>query len=146
MHESSSRPQQAERPVEVPLAGYVDRLSARPGETIEFKVSATQVPATVSARLTRSVCADPNPAGPGIVEYPADEWFSEQSFAARHQAFYPGSYAATDTTTSLADSAVVAFEAIVYPVGCCCVSRRGSLSCHHDGIAVTSMAALVCHC
>jgi len=52
----------------VPLAGYVDRLSARPGDTLAFKVSSiSDTPYTV--QLVRSVCADPNP-----------------------QPFYPGSY------------------------------------------------------
>lgn len=51
------------------LAGYVDRLSARPGETLNFKLSnATGAP--VAARLVRVISADPNPAGPGIREEP----------------------------------------------------------------------------
>ncbi len=57
------------------LAGYADRLSVRPGETISFKLSnATGAP--VKAELVRVICADPNPAGPGIrgeklaVEFP----------------------------------------------------------------------------
>lgn len=51
------------------LAGYVDRLSARPGETLNFKLSnATGAP--VEARLVRVISADPNPAGPGIREEP----------------------------------------------------------------------------
>ena len=53
----------------IPLIGYGDRLSVRPGETIEFKVS-SQDPAPFEASLVRIVCADPNPAGPGIQEVP----------------------------------------------------------------------------
>ncbi len=49
------------------LAGYADRLSVRPGETINFKLSnATGAP--VRPELVRVICADPNPAGPGIRE------------------------------------------------------------------------------
>ncbi|MGI9477936.1 MAG: N,N-dimethylformamidase beta subunit family domain-containing protein [Hyphomicrobiaceae bacterium] len=49
------------------LAGYVDRLSARPGETLNFKLSnATGAP--VMAKLVRVISADPNPAGQGIRE------------------------------------------------------------------------------
>lgn len=49
------------------LTGYVDRLSARPGETLNFKLSnATGEP--VKAHLVRVICADANPAGPGIRE------------------------------------------------------------------------------
>ncbi|MFY0610202.1 MAG: N,N-dimethylformamidase large subunit [Hyphomicrobiaceae bacterium] len=51
------------------LAGYVDRLSARPGETFNFKLSnATGMP--VAAELVRVISADPNPAGNGIREEP----------------------------------------------------------------------------
>jgi N,N-dimethylformamidase len=49
----------------LPIAGYADRLSVRPGETIAFKLAnATGQP--VSAKVVRVICADPNPAGPGI--------------------------------------------------------------------------------
>ena len=41
----------------IPLIGYGDRLSARPGETIEFKVS-SQGPAPFRADLVRIVSAD----------------------------------------------------------------------------------------
>ena len=47
------------------LAGYAERLSVRPGETIRFHV-ASDGAATVSASVVRVICADPNPAGPGI--------------------------------------------------------------------------------
>lgn len=47
------------------LAGYVDRLSARPGEALQFKLSnATGEP--VAAELVRVICADANPAAGGI--------------------------------------------------------------------------------
>ena len=49
----------------MPLAAYADRLSLRPGETIRFHVAnATGSP--VTPRVVRVVCADANPAGPGI--------------------------------------------------------------------------------
>jgi N,N-dimethylformamidase len=49
----------------MPLAGYADRLSVRPGETIKFHVS-NATGADVTAKLVRVICADPNPAGPGV--------------------------------------------------------------------------------
>jgi N,N-dimethylformamidase len=49
----------------MPLAGYADRLSVRPGETINFHV-ANATAQDVSARLVRVICADANPAGPGV--------------------------------------------------------------------------------
>src|SRR5215472_17427916 len=49
----------------VPLIGYVDRLSARPGEQIAVKVS-SQLDQPYRADLVRIIHGDPNPAGPGI--------------------------------------------------------------------------------
>ena len=49
----------------LPLAGYADRLSARPGETLTFHVAnATGTP--VTAKVVRVINADPNPAVGGI--------------------------------------------------------------------------------
>lgn len=49
----------------LPLAAYANRLSVRPGETVEFKVAnATGQP--VTARIVRVISSDANPAGPGI--------------------------------------------------------------------------------
>ena len=49
----------------VPLVGYLDRWSARPGETVAVKVS-SQLRTPTMAELVRIRCADPNPAGPGM--------------------------------------------------------------------------------
>jgi N,N-dimethylformamidase len=49
----------------VPLIGYVDRFSARPGERIAVKVS-SQSDQPYRADLVRIIHADANPAGPGI--------------------------------------------------------------------------------
>ncbi|MEM6662204.1 MAG: N,N-dimethylformamidase beta subunit family domain-containing protein [Pseudomonadota bacterium] len=74
----------------IPILGYSDRLSVRPGEQVAFMVhSESAGPFTV--RLTRSICADPNPAGMGIVEEPVDFDFGP-GFPSRRQAFNPGSY------------------------------------------------------
>ena len=52
-----------------PLIGYADKLSVRAGETIRFHVAcASGKP--VTSKLVRVICADPNPAGPGIIEEP----------------------------------------------------------------------------
>jgi N,N-dimethylformamidase len=55
----------------IPLAAYADRLSVRPGETIRFQV-ASDTGAAVETRLAKVTCADPNPAGPGVVVAPVD--------------------------------------------------------------------------
>ena len=56
----------------IPVAGYADRLSVRPGETIHFKL-ANASGSAVHARLVRVVSADANPEGPGIVTEPVDD-------------------------------------------------------------------------
>ena len=92
----------------IPLIGYADRLSVRPGETIEFKVS-SQDPAPFAASLVRIVCADPNPAGPGIQEVPVAADFAG-SYPSRAQAVAPGSYgrvAASGPLGSLDDLTLV---------------------------------------
>lgn len=51
------------------LAGYAERLSARPGERLRFHV-ANATGASVQARLVRVLCADPNPAIGGVQTEP----------------------------------------------------------------------------
>ncbi len=55
----------------VPLIGYLDRLSARPGESIAVKVSST-LAEPYRADIVRIVHADPNPAGPGMKIIPVE--------------------------------------------------------------------------
>ena len=56
------------------LIDYTNRLSVRAGESIEFKVSSLSRD-PYHARLVRVVCADPNPAGPGLIENPVASEF-----------------------------------------------------------------------
>jgi N,N-dimethylformamidase len=74
----------------IPLIGYADRLSGRPGDSIAFKVSSL-LPESFDARLVRVISADPNPSGPGIIEEETASDFA-RSYPSREQAFYPGSY------------------------------------------------------
>ena len=53
----------------LPLAGYAERLSARPGQTLRFHV-ANATGAPVTARVVRVLCADPNPAIGGVQTEP----------------------------------------------------------------------------
>ena len=74
----------------IPIAGYADRWSARPGESVEFKVSCL-LEQPYFARLVRIICADPNPDGPGIQEEDLTSVFSGQ-FPSRVQDVQLGSY------------------------------------------------------
>lgn len=49
----------------VPLIGYLDRFSARPGESLEVRVSSAMA-APYSADIVRVIHGDANPAGPGL--------------------------------------------------------------------------------
>jgi N,N-dimethylformamidase len=51
-------------PDTLPITGYLNRLSCRPGEAIDAKIS-LRTPGPYRVTLERLICADPNPAGPG---------------------------------------------------------------------------------
>ncbi len=99
----------------IPLTGYADRLSARPGETLSFKVS-SQLDRPYEAHLVRIVCADPNPAGPGRIEEDLSAVF-QQSCPSRNQPFHPGSYARTDGDAggALAGLTAITLTATIWP-------------------------------
>ena len=52
------------------IIGYADRMSVRPGETIEFKVSCEAGAARYQARILRLICGDDRPEGPGFKARP----------------------------------------------------------------------------
>ena len=81
-------------PPPIPLLGYADRLSGRPGDTIAFKVS-SRLQEDFHARLVRIISADPNPDGPGMIEEEVAADFAS-TYPSREQAFYPGSYVVID--------------------------------------------------
>ena len=58
----------------VPLIGYTNKISGRPGENIEFKISSTSE-SDFTARLFRSINADPNPSLGGLIEIECDHIF-----------------------------------------------------------------------
>ena len=74
------------------LAGYSDKLSVREGDKIQFYVS-SYAKSNFTASVFRSICADPNPDGPGIIEEDASTFFPKTSYPSRVQDINPGSYA-----------------------------------------------------
>ena len=101
-------------PRNLPLTGYVEQLSGRPGETLEFKVS-SKSDKPFTGRLFRSICADPNPDGPGILEEDASYFFATQEFASVHRPFFPGSYGLAAGDVSADAEATMVFSAIIFP-------------------------------
>ncbi len=97
----------------MPLIGYADRLSARPGETIEFKVS-SRADAPYQAGLVRVQCADPNPSGPGPRETPTPAAFAGR-YPSREQAVNRGSYMLVESAPALDTRAGLMMMATVWP-------------------------------
>ena len=98
---------------DIPLLGYADRLSGRPGDTIALKVSSDS-DEPFQARLVRVISADPNPVGPGLIEEELDIPFGG-SFPSRRQPFYPGSYALIEAEGLFDSSQSFTLVATVWP-------------------------------
>ena len=123
----------------IPLIGYTDRLSIRPGQTIAFKVS-SQGPDPVEARLLRVICADPNPAGPGILEQPVPAHCAG-SYPSRVQPIYAGSYGRIADPAPLRSLANVTFVATIWPTTPN-TGEQGILS-HFDPATGTGLALAI---
>lgn len=78
----------------IPLIGYTDRLSVRPGESIAFKAS-SRLDEPYRAELVRVISGDPNPEGPGLIERPVPARFAG-TYPSRPQAVSLGSYAVVE--------------------------------------------------
>ncbi|MEM6549964.1 MAG: N,N-dimethylformamidase beta subunit family domain-containing protein [Pseudomonadota bacterium] len=124
----------------IPLTGYTDRLSARPGEKIEFKLSSVG-PGPIRAHLVKVRCGDPNPAGPGIREKDLSDIFAT-SVPSRVQTHVIGSYAKAPRPA--AAQGPITFEAVVWPTTTgkgeqgvlCCIGSDGlALVVAEDGSA-----------
>ena len=106
----------------VPLVGYSDKLSGRPGDRINFMVS-SEHKGDFSAELFRSISADPNPQGLGIVEQSCDEFFPKKSFLSRKQAFHPGSYAISEKPLKITSEDKIIFSVMICPTLQCANSQ-----------------------
>ncbi len=96
----------------IPLIGYGDRLSGRPSDTIEFKVSSISAE-PFSVALYRSISADPNPAGPGLIERRVHSAMDGE-YLSRLQPFHAGSYAISDEDLSVTANGFT-LRAIIWP-------------------------------
>ncbi|MBW4710496.1 N,N-dimethylformamidase large subunit [Roseobacter sp. YSTF-M11] len=129
---------------DLPLLGYTDTLSARPGDTVAFKVSSLSA-TPFTARLTRSISADPNPQGPGIVEEDASDFFAPGKFPSVHRPFYPGSYGIGQRPVSVEAGAELVVSVTLFPTrltgGVQTLISLGALDLHLDP---DGAAALLC--
>lgn len=103
----------------VPLTGYTDRLSARAGETLAFKLSAAghdaSNPAVINSWLTHCISADPNPAGPGIIERSAERWYQPRDFPATEQAIHAGSHGISQAICLTPDATDIHLQVTLWP-------------------------------
>jgi len=98
----------------IPLTGYADRLSVRPGESIRFHVSNATGSPIASAAIVRVISADANPAGPGIRTTEADAVVRNIA-PCLPQTARPGSYALANVGSALAHLAGLTVIATICP-------------------------------
>ena len=89
----------------VPLVGYLDPISARPGEAVAVKVS-SQLGEPYAAGLVRIIHADPNPDGPGMKLEEVAAAFAG-SYPSRPQAVNPGSYGIVETALAVPEGGAI---------------------------------------
>lgn len=118
---------------ELPLIGYTEKLSARPGESIDFKVSSLSS-SPYRASLHRSISADPNPKGPGIIEEDASNFFAQREFVSRRQGFNGGSYAISAGTFAEAVDEKIEVSVTVFPTA---ESKEGSVILELDSLTIS---------
>ena len=95
------------------MVGYADRMSACPGDTIRFMVSADGV-GRYQARLVRLISGDRHPDGCGVIERPVASAI-DGAYPGRHQALHAGSCAVIDPPGPLGTLASFSFQAMVWP-------------------------------
>jgi N,N-dimethylformamidase len=98
---------------ELPITGYFDRLSGRPGETLTAHVS-VRAGGAYRARLARVICADPNPAGPGMRFEDLASLF-DRAIEGRHQAISIGSYGRVAAGPARDHATPCSWTALIWP-------------------------------
>lgn len=118
----------------LPITGYADRWSLRPGETIRFMLSVAGG-GGYRARVARVICGDPNPAGPGYREVPMP-CAIEGAHQGREQPIRLGSWVEVPGLPLGDGGAPLVLAATVWPT----LPGRGEqavLSCEAGGAALT---------
>ncbi|MEQ1647239.1 MAG: N,N-dimethylformamidase beta subunit family domain-containing protein [Hyphomicrobiaceae bacterium] len=97
----------------LPLTGYADRLSVRPGETLHFH-TANATGEKVSAHIVRVLCADPNPLIGGVKTEPT-ALPVVTLIEPKPETVPSGSYAIADIEGTLQALNSVTFTIRIYP-------------------------------
>ena len=98
---------------ELPITGYLDRFSHRPGESFTAFVSVRDG-GTYRARLVRVLSGDPNPAGPGVRFEDLSRRF-DQSLPGRRQPIHLGSSGIVDAAPVRDAKAACTWTVLVRP-------------------------------
>src|SRR5262249_29445479 len=96
---------------ELPITGYLDRFSHRPGETFTAFVS-MNTPGPYRARVVRVLSGDPDPHGPGVRFEDLSSRF-DAAFTGRRQEAHRGSCAIVDHGPTDAPSAARSWTVLV---------------------------------
>jgi len=94
------------------ITGYCDRLSATPGETINFMVNC-ELP-TYTVDVVRIICGDSNPAGPGVKER-IIKTSANKTYKGRKQTIEAGSYVTIPNSPLLEILQSFSFQAMIWP-------------------------------
>jgi N,N-dimethylformamidase len=98
---------------QLPITGYLDRFSHRPGETFSVHTS-LHTPGPFRAHLVRVVSGDPNPAGPGLILEDRAVVF-DQTYKGRNQPIALGSCAIVDRVPAGEPAAARTWTILVCP-------------------------------
>ena len=98
--------------VTLPITGYLDRFSYRPGDRITAYVG-KRAPGPFRTRLVRVVSGDPNPAGPGL-QLPDLSDRLDSQHEGTPQAISLGSYALVPTTPRRAPERAMTWTALIW--------------------------------
>ena len=96
------------------IVGYTDRMSVRPGEKIEFKVSCEGAAPEYQAEIVRLICGDDSPAGPGFKATPVVASINGR-YPGRRQAVNAGSFVVVLDGVTLAGGASFTVAALIWP-------------------------------
>lgn len=96
------------------LAGYTDRISACPGDTIAFKISAEDGSSSFRASLVRLHCLDSHRDGPGFQEERVAAAFDGEH-PARRQPILIGSRAVVEGGQAVSGLADVSLAMMIWP-------------------------------
>jgi len=98
---------------ELPITGYLDCFSHRPGETFTAFVSLRE-PGPYHVRLVRVLSGDPNPDGPGLRFENLSQRF-DRTFQGRNQPIRLGSYGIVRNGPALDSATACTWTVLVRP-------------------------------